>query len=150
MRIDPRRFLELLVLLMNVLREAVVLVILRIVGVRVRLGLFLLPAALEELRIGEEAASAQQCQHKEQGGQGVSLGRGLFLIRLVLVVLRLLGLGGRLDLRLRLGVFMRIDPRRFLELLVLLMICLWLTLICLNGFPKAYGGYAVSMLQWVQ
>ena len=43
---------------------------------------------------------------------------------------------------------MRIDPRRFLELLVLLMICLWLTLICLNGFPKAYGGYAVSMLQW--
>ena len=51
---------------------------------------------------------------------------------------------------------MRIDPRRFLELLVLLivahllMICLWLTLICLNGFPKAYGGYAVSMLQWVQ
>ena len=45
---------------------------------------------------------------------------------------------------------MRIDPRRFLELLVLLMICLWLTLTCLNGFPKAYGGYAVSMLQWVQ
>ena len=45
---------------------------------------------------------------------------------------------------------MRIDPRRFLELLVLLMICLWLMVIYLAGFPNAYGVYAASMLQWVQ
>ena len=45
---------------------------------------------------------------------------------------------------------MRIDPRRFLELLVLLMICLWLMVIYLAGFPNAYCGYAASMLQWVQ
>ena len=45
---------------------------------------------------------------------------------------------------------MRIAPRRFLEFMILLMICLWLMVIYLNGFPNAYGGYAASMLQWVR
>ena len=45
---------------------------------------------------------------------------------------------------------MRIDPRRFLEFVIFLIICLWLMVIYLAGFPNAYGGYAASMLQWVQ
>ena len=45
---------------------------------------------------------------------------------------------------------MRIDPRRFLEFVFLLMACLWLMAIYLNSFSNAYGGYAVSMLQWVR
>ena len=45
---------------------------------------------------------------------------------------------------------MRIDPRRFLEFVTLLMASLWLIVIYVNSFPNAYGGYAASMLQWVQ
>lgn len=41
---------------------------------------------------------------------------------------------------------MRIDPRRFLEFLILLMICMCRMVIYLDDFPKAYGEYAVSML----
>lgn len=45
---------------------------------------------------------------------------------------------------------MRIDPRKFLEFVILLMACLWLMVIYLNSFTNAYGGYTASMLQWVR
>ena len=45
------------------------------------------------------------------------------------------------------GVAVRIDPRKFFEFLVLLMLGMCLTLLYMYGLQNSYGAYATSMLQ---
>ena len=62
--VRPVKAVPVLIVKPQAIREAVVLLVLRVVRVRVGLHLFLFAAALEELGVGEEPAAAQERQHK--------------------------------------------------------------------------------------